>query len=302
MTILTAESLGIAISLIVTVLGLAALALCRGRLAGTTLLAPWNWTFASLAVAGATASIVSIQPATGWRSQVLYVAGALSFCPLMALLGAKRPQDRAWQFVVLTLFVILLLPSGQALLDAPRASPELHIVWRCFLWALIALGVLNGFGTRFWRSAAAWGAGQAFLLAQYLFTPWDDLSAVVGVVFLAAAAISGPLGVAHSPRQESGWNRVWLDFRDHFGTLWALRVMERFNAAATLSAWNVRLHWSGFTVLDASRTANSDQGDIVEPVLSEGAETSFRGLLRRFVDADWVDARLRCGKSGVALD
>ena len=45
-----------------------------------------------------------------------FAAAVLSFAPTMALLGAKRPQNGAWQFVVITLWAILALPAFEVLL------------------------------------------------------------------------------------------------------------------------------------------------------------------------------------------
>jgi hypothetical protein len=76
---------------------------------------------------------------------------------------------------------------------------------------------------------------------------------------------------------------VWRDFRDSFGTVWGLRVMERMNASAKMYDWPVALEWSGFTNRDSS------QGDVHPPA---AVEDSLRTLLRRFVSPGWIDKRL----------
>ncbi len=80
----------------------------------------------------------------------------------------------------------------------------------------------------------------------------------------------------------SSLDRLWLWFRDHWGVVWALRTQDRFNRTAELSGWPFRLTWFGLTPTDPAA------GDV--PITPpEEAEKVFRGLIRRFVDADRLD-------------
>jgi hypothetical protein len=63
---------------------------------------------------------------------------------------------------------------------------------------------------------------------------------------------------------------VWFDFRDAFGTLWGLRVVERFNDTARRSNWPVRLGWRGFEFETRTPLSPSGRG-----VWAEGAIESF---------------------------
>ena len=45
------------------------------------------------------------------HSPLDFAAAMIVFCPAMALLGAKRPQDKPWQLIVLSLWGILALPG-----------------------------------------------------------------------------------------------------------------------------------------------------------------------------------------------
>ena len=58
------------------------------------------------------------------------VFAALSVCPVMSLLGAKRPQYGVWQFIVGSLAAVLALPAVYAVLIHPGALPNLHILGR----------------------------------------------------------------------------------------------------------------------------------------------------------------------------
>ncbi len=98
-------------------------ALARGYrpLHGTTLRAVWWWSFIALGTVVATELAIGImQPQdNSWAEPLRFIAAASTFCPLVALLGAKRPQDRAWQWIVLSFWVILALPAAQAWLLRP---------------------------------------------------------------------------------------------------------------------------------------------------------------------------------------
>jgi hypothetical protein len=72
-------------------------------------------------------------------------------------------------------------------------------------------------------------------------------------------------------------DRVWLDFRDLLGTMWALRVLERINAASSQNGWGARLTWRRWIVSQAP---------------PEALQRSLRMLLRRFVSEQWIDERL----------
>jgi hypothetical protein len=101
--------------------------------------------------------------------------------------------------------------------------------------------------------------------------------------------------VPHSPPSSRDvaelqrWNHAWRDFRDWFGTVWGVRVMERMNATAAAHDWPVALGWEGFVW----------RGDGAERRLAEGqqasAEQSLRALLLRFVSRDWIELRLMAG-------
>ena len=97
---------------------------------------------------------------------VRFALAAATFCPLMAVLGAKRPQHRGWQWVVASLWLVLVWPAGQAALAG--VGLELFIAWKLFLLGLIALGVVNYLPTRHWLAALLVAAGQLALLWEFL--------------------------------------------------------------------------------------------------------------------------------------
>jgi hypothetical protein len=94
---------------------------------------------------------------------------------------------------------------------------------------------------------------------------------------------------------------VWLDFRDAFGVVWALRVADRFNATAQICGWPVRLGWHGLNVDrglgEANQSAQSDANSTSPAALAgeigQQMQSTLATLLRRFVSPEWIEQRWR---------
>ena len=77
-------------------------------------------------------------------------------------------------------------------------------------------------------------------------------------------------------------NRLWAEFKNLFGNVWALRMVERINAYAIQEGWTARISYDGFPeTADGRLTFN-------EPELT----SACRWLFRRFVDDEWINRRL----------
>lgn len=277
---------------VLALLAAAALAVGRRRFAGTTLIAPWWWaTIAVLAVAGIEVLLGLDDGSRSGRTYYRFTAAAATFCPLMAVLGAKRPQDRGWQFIVASLWLVLAWPAVSGLLLHPTGELHLHAAWQWFVLALCALGFFNSLPTRHGAAAALAGTGQLLLVAGALppfagggllwLFPNDNVRALLGLALVVGGILAW---AARPPRKHSpSLDRVWLDFRDGFGAVWGLRVLERFNAAATANGWNVRLRWTGLTAAESE--TEPDETAVC------AARHTFRQLLRRFVSAAWLNER-----------
>lgn len=273
---------------------------------GLTLVGPWIWTAAALltlAVAEIAIATLALEPSGASALRLVATAGILT--PGMALLGAKRPQDTAWNFVVVALWIVLALPaveyffldrSGPLVVQGARA-------W--FLVALILMGLLNYLPTRFALSALLAASSQ--LVA---FAPWLQLTKtppnsghVILALGLADLAIGlAAIGVLPRRRGLAGRDRVWVDFRDAFGTLWGLRVAERVNAASTANDWGLHLGWGGFrsSVSTNSQDTAPDRARATGPSkIDRQLDQVLKNLLRRFVSPSWIDTRL--GQDGSLL-
>jgi hypothetical protein len=292
LTIIPASnSTAIVVATLLGLAGAALLACLRGRLIGTTLTAAWCWAFGSLAGL-VSASVALVSGAA--LAEPLYLAAAMStFCPLMAVLGAKRPQHRVWQWIVLSLWVVLDLPAGQWLLQGTVS--ELHPARSWFAAILILVGVANYLPTRYWLASLLFGAAQLVLLADFL--PWPaplgrqpNVALALVVSALAAAVLRRRSRATAEPL-----DRAWLDFRDLFGTVWALRVAERINSVSATSGWQVTLNWDGFSSAASAQLGNGTAADFVPCLPAEvrgPLGDILRSVLLRFVSPEWIAQRL----------
>jgi hypothetical protein len=267
----------------------------------TTLVGPWYWMQGSLCVMGGAHLVValanrgvnngSVADSTGWQAAVLFAAAASSFCPLMSLLGAKRPQDRGWHFVVLSLWAILALPVVESLVLRHGQMPDVRGARSWFMLILIGLGIANSLPTRFWFPAILFGGGQLLMLASSL--PFvrelvDRSPTIIGFSCCAMACIVAPWLAVRKCKANGSLDGVWRDFRDAFGLLWGLRVAEQINIAARSSNWPLKLRWRGFVDERGAALEFSSLPEATRKSLLQVVEN----LLRRFVSREWIAARM----------
>jgi hypothetical protein len=200
-----------------------------------------------------------------------------AFCPIMAVLGAKRPQDRGWQWVVASLWLVLLVPAGQAWVARGGGSLELSVVWRGLLVGLACLTLLNYGPTAWGVNAALVTCGQFMLVSAYFknATPEEVCTSrflAVGLFSLAAGFRPWRLRKAASEATQR-----WLAFRDGWGAFWGLRVMNRINESAEAGHWPVRLAWGGFVPADDQASAATLDEHVAAQI-----EQTMDSLLWRF--------------------
>lgn len=285
---------------------------------GTTLRMPLVWAllaYLSLVSAAAMLRVVSGQDASKW----VFIALSAACCPTVSLFGAKRPQNRAWQLIVLAFWFVLSLPAIQSLSMHQGEPFELHAVWRWFLAILIVASGVNYLATRF--AAASLFVTLGYVLMFGNFLPWPSFLSLTGNIELGLFLIIAGICIAFVSNRRvwkrlsgyRGWNRTWLDFRDAFGVVWALRMMERVNTLPMAMQAGVRLNWGGFyellpasghttcTTTSAEQAVAANQsGSLGEEIETHPASTfamapldaGLRNLMRRFVSKRWLEARL----------
>jgi hypothetical protein len=287
----------------------AALAICAGGLAlvrlgfvrrplgETTLLPAWGWMVAAASTWTVVEAAAVLSPAgSNWIAPARLAAAGLSFCPVVAVLGAKRPQHQAWSFVVLAFWAVVMLPAAEAFFLQRGDRLALGDARRWFLWILLLVGPINYVPTRQWAAAISLAAGQFLALSEHLPLVRQTLfreQYLVGLALACGAVLAGRVETARSNSAANPYDWLWLDFRNLFGLFWALRLQERVNAVAHTSGWPLWLAWSGLRDTEQSRPVTT-----IDPATEPTLRTSMKGLLRRFVSNQWIAHRLEQERDG----
>jgi hypothetical protein len=211
----------------------------------TSLLQAVHWAILSWASWGVAVASVALWPAFVAQASG-YVALSLTGCAAVAVLGARRPGVRAWNFVVVALLAVDLLPLAESMLTGSLPLNGLRLT--C-LAGTLAVGVCNYLPTRFAPAALALLLGCALELAALLTaTPMGHEPG--RMIEEAALALAVTPWIAYACRRRGNpsvaeFDRLWLDFRDRYGFVWSQRVREQFNRSAANAGWPVVLRWQG---------------------------------------------------------
>jgi hypothetical protein len=260
--------------------------------AGTALRPALIWVGLALALS-ITAQIVALteplsigRPIAG-RMTYLFVLAILA--ALTSVLNARTPGERVWAGLMAILVVVFMIPwlEEAGRMRRPQGVVLVHLgsPWTLFYGLLVVVGVTNYLPTRYAMAAACLGLA---LILEYLGLTRADWPAprraVVWewVAWAFAVSVWAARWSARRAPAATGFDRLWFWFRDHWGVVWALRNQERFNRTAELAGWPVRLTWYGLEPI-AGRDAGRELGIPAE------AETTFRGLIRRFAQSWRLD-------------
>ncbi len=241
----------------------------------TTLLQSVNWGVAACvawlgAVAFAGPGVESAK-----RDTVRYLALCLTGCPGVAVLGARRPGVAAWNFVLLGLLAVMLLPLAEGLLLGGRPPDTVRLL---FLGATLTVGVLNYLPTRLAPAALLLALGCGWELAALAGRSAEGVRP--GWVCLGLVPWAGLIGWRRAAAPLAELDRLWLDFRNRFGLVWGQRVREQFNNAAVNAGWPVLLYWQGLLLTAGATPLDAATRDEIVATL--------RALLKRFGLDYWV--------------
>jgi hypothetical protein len=235
-------------------------------------------------------------PLSRWADALWYFAAVLALTPPIAVLGARRPTSRVWTWFVLVPLVLVftwpLLPALRGPAGRSAFSIEAPVVVGYAL--VLVMGAGNYLGLRFSPSALLWMAGLLLVVlplcpATAGWVPAAQTGRICGSLCLFAAGWIADRQVAAGGTNRSvpSLTRVWEDFRDRFGIVWARRVQERFNDEARRKGLSVRLGIHGF-----ENAAGDAPASVLDEPSRAAAEAALRWLLQKFVDPGWIDARL----------
>lgn len=224
--------------------------------------------------------------------QLWYAVTILMLCPFVAVLGARLPIARVWTWFVivplLCVFSIPLVTTWTGSYPFPRLQIETPTTLGYLL--VLVMGSGNYFGTRFTLAGMLLAAALLLLILPIStlspvqsFTP--ESGRVWATILFGASAWSAFREGRRSISAANPFDRLWLDFRDYFGIVWAKRVQDRINQTAETERWPVRLELHGLTPVAGQ------SGDAVN-TNSQKIEHAFRWLFRRFADTEWIDVRL----------
>lgn len=282
---------------VIAAIGLAAIVRGIRETRGTTLRAPLCWAALAMTALAACETTIALLGAVGTpgAAQLRLAAFSATLLPTIALLGAKQPQSSAWQFIVFSCWLMLALPAGQAWLMRPEYPPAIHPLLSIFAIVITIVGLTNYLPTRFWPAAILAATGQAAL--NWRFLRWwttaadQQLSPLVGLGLLTAAAIATVMIGRRPALDGEPIDRLWTDFRNQFGVVWGLRVAERVNAALKSAGHDIVLSWHGFATSYGGSIAVAPAGARL------AAETALRSVVRRFTSSEWIDSRLNSDSS-----
>ncbi len=272
--------------------------LAQGRvpLAKTSLKSAWYW--AAIALTFFTTLFLAVELfgliQNTIAAHAYYLSAILWMTPFMAALGARWPGTKAWNwFVVLPMVIVLAQPSWSTWATNPE-NFGLEAPWLIGFGFVLIMGVGNYMGTRFTLSAVLMAGGLVLLVCETSpaisrFFPEGEVVHRISVGLITSGVMS-TLMVAEAPCPPNPFSlpcaRLWIDFRDWFGIVWARRVQDRVNQAARDQNWPLRVELHGVTGVEGK----------TERPLPEAAremEKTFRWLLKRFVDDDWIEYRLQ---------
>jgi hypothetical protein len=272
---------------------------------GTALRPALVWALLAIAVAITAQAAGWAEPLADGRptaGRLTYLSTLAALAALGSVLNARSPGGRVWAGLMAILVLVFLIPWLEGPWRVRRAGGltllHLDAPWTIFYGLLVIVGVTNYLPTRF-GAAAAWLA-LGFLLEYLGLTRGDWPASRRATLWswyawtLAAAAWAAHRGGMRAPAGRTRLERLWFWFRDLWGVVWALRILERFNRTAELKGWPIRLGWFG---LEPAPGAADRLGPPDTPEDNAVAEAVFRGLIRRFAQPDRLAEVLAADRS-----
>jgi len=204
-----------------------------------------------------------------------YLALSIAGCAGVAVLGARRPIVGPWNFVVLALLSVDLLPFAEGIVTGvPLQLDGLRIT--C-VSATLAVGVLNYLPTRFAPAALLVLFASGFEMAALAVSPSPDQRAAwlqIGSYLMVWVPWIAFWSRPSTEPLASRFDAIWLDFRNRFGLVWAQSLRDQFNRSAAHAGWPVVLRWQGLRLIHGS--------PLPDPTTQSAMVAALGALLKRF--------------------
>jgi hypothetical protein len=241
----------------------------------TSLVQAVCWAIASWAAWGLAIAKAASGPSLATTASC-YLALSLTGCAAIAVLGARRPGAQAWNFVVVALLAVDLLPLAETMVTG--GVLQLNVFRLTCLAGTLAVGAFNYLPTRLAPAALALLLGCTLELWAVLLSARADQDSgpllEAGWLALVFTPWIGYASIRGGKPASSAFDRLWLDFRNRFGFVWGQRLREQFNRSAANARWPVVLRWQGLRLLPGTPP--------LEMPVQKLMLITLRALLKRF--------------------
>jgi hypothetical protein len=183
-----------------------------------------------------------------------YGALCLTGCAGIAVLGARRPGAAAWNFVVVGLLAVMLLPILNGM-----GELQLEPAQELFLAVTLAVPLLNYLPTRLGPAVVLLASGCALELIELMGVSLPEIARITGLGLLAICPWTAWLALRRRGETRTEFDRLWLAYRDRFGFVWGQRMREQFNRAAHHACWAVQLRWRGLHATSPEAMPSPDE-------------------------------------------
>jgi hypothetical protein len=222
------------------------------------------------------------------RGHVRLLGAVIALMPGTAVLGARQPGHRAWNFIVLSLLGVFSLPIlEQWVMRRPLESSRVGFDLPRFVFYAVVVAVSVGSYLPTRRRYAALLMALGVMSSAVAVGPWSitpiESDVLVGLARCLVGVSAWTALWSRGVPATSDFDRTWLRFRERWGVLWAQRVRERWNDAARHYRWPARLEWPG--LVPAPDTTQLPQAAMLDQLLV---------LLRRFGPPEWFSGDRAC--------
>lgn len=305
------NKIGFIAVLLVLLLAVGQVIKARPFVSKTTLVSAWNWT-RTVAVCWTILWIIDVGLgliSPHHADHAWYLVIVLALCPPISVLGSRRPGSRVWtRFILLPMLFVLSWPVLTLWMKSGEIRGlQLELPQVVAYTLVLVMGTGNYCGTRYTLPALCFGFAAFIIVISSSTVAPGWLTNRIATRYISSTLMALAVWLAANaprPPMSTRLDEIWLDFFDTFGIVWGRRIQDRVNHQCRQDQLPVRLELNGFEWNNPLHSEDSGkfiqspdrpahQQTPVDPASQARVEQILRWLLRRFVDPDWIDQRLR---------